>query len=172
MKETFLLLADYNAKTNREMLEVLDKVPAGKLTEKNGLFFESIAGTLNHLLQADVLWLERFAANVPELADVASKLPAVKPKDPKGPAFADLPAFSKTRAAADEAIGEAMRLFPEGRYGSTLVYRNIKGEEQKKIAWQAVLHFFNHQTHHRGQVAAALDQIGVQNDFSNLIWKF
>jgi len=154
------------------MLEVLDKLPAGKLTEKNGLFFESIAGTLNHLLQADVLWLERFAANFPELGGVASKLPAVKPKDPKAISFADLPAFRKARAAVDEAIEEAMKLFPEGKYGSTLVYRNIRGEEQKKIAWQAVLHFFNHQTHHRGQVAAALDQFGVENDFSNLIWKF
>jgi uncharacterized damage-inducible protein DinB len=28
---------------------------------------------------------------------------------------------------------------------------------------------FNHETHHRGQLAQVLDDRGVQNDFSNLI---
>lgn len=32
------------------------------------------------------------------------------------------------------------------------------------------MHFFNHQTHHRGQIAAVLDAAGIENDYSNLIW--
>ncbi len=33
------------------------------------------------------------------------------------------------------------------------------------------LHLFNHQTHHRGQISVLLDQLGVENDYSNLISK-
>jgi uncharacterized damage-inducible protein DinB len=53
-----------------------------------------------------------------------------------------------------------------------LRYQDIRGKQQEKPAWRALLHFFNHQTHHRGQVSVLLDQMSVTNDFSNLIWKF
>mgnify|MGYP006287278417 FL=1 len=50
------------------------------------------------------------------------------------------------------------------------VYQNSKGREFRQPLWQILLHMFNHQTHHRGQVAQALDELGIQNDVSNLIW--
>ena len=171
MKEVFTLLADYNAKTNQEMFAVLEQVPAAKLAEKNGLFFDSIAGTLNHLLQADVAWIGRFAASFPGLEDIVAKLPDLKGKDPKTAIYPDLASFKKVRLVVDEAMKALAKKFPEDKYGAVLNYKNMKGEAQSKTVWHALLHFFNHGTHHRGQIAAALDQLQVQNDFSNLISK-
>jgi len=48
-------------------------------------------------------------------------------------------------------------------------YRNSRGQRKRYIFWQALMHVFNHQTHHRGQVAEILDELGVSNDYSNII---
>lgn len=36
--------------------------------------------------------------------------------------------------------------------------------------WLAVTHFFNHQTHHRGQLTTLLSQCGVDPGITDLIW--
>ena len=36
--------------------------------------------------------------------------------------------------------------------------------------WFAVTHFFNHQTHHRGQLTTLLFQLGVDPGVTDLIW--
>jgi uncharacterized damage-inducible protein DinB len=41
--------------------------------------------------------------------------------------------------------------------------------QREHPAWQALTHFFNHQTHHRGQVTALLAQAGVDPGVTDLI---
>ena len=38
----------------------------------------------------------------------------------------------------------------------TMRYSNSKGVKREHPMWQALTHFFNHQTHHRGQVHGLL----------------
>jgi uncharacterized damage-inducible protein DinB len=172
MRELFDLLASYNEKTNREMLGILAAQPAELLSRPAGVYHSSVLGVLNHLLQADVLWLRRFANQLPELSFVPPELPAFKLQGLKDVVWGSLPVFQPVREKADELLGRALRAIPPARYPEVLEYRNIKGEAQRKVIWRTLLHVFNHQTHHRGQVAALLDQFGVQNDYSNLIWMF
>jgi uncharacterized damage-inducible protein DinB len=172
MKELFELLADYNDKTNRELLGILAAQPPELSSRPAGAYHGSILGVLNHILQADVLWLRRFAQGLPELGFLPAELPAFKLQGLKDVTWASLPVFQPVRQKTDELLGRAVRAIPPSRYPEILEYRNIKGEAQSKVIWRTLLHVFNHQTHHRGQVAALLDQFGVQNDYSNLIWKF
>jgi len=172
MQELFDLLASYNEKTNREMLGILGAQAPELLSRPAGAYHGSILGVLNHLLQADVLWLRRFAHQFPELSFVPPELPAYKATGPKDVVWGSLPAFQPVREKTDGLLGRAVRALPPSRYPEILEYRNIKGEAQRKVVWRTLLHVFNHQTHHRGQVAALLDQFGVQNDYSNLIWMF
>jgi uncharacterized damage-inducible protein DinB len=172
MQELFELLADYNEQTNREMLSILASQPPELLSRPGGAYHGSVLGILNHLLQADVLWLRRFALALPELGFLAPELPAFQLKGLKDIVWDGLPAFQPEREKVDGLLKRVVRELPPARYPEILEYRNIKGEAQRKILWRILLHVFNHQTHHRGQVAALLDRFGVENDYSNLSWKF
>jgi uncharacterized damage-inducible protein DinB len=48
-------------------------------------------------------------------------------------------------------------------------YSNTKGVQREHPMWQALTHFFNHQTHHRGQVTTLLMQAGVDVGVTDLI---
>lgn len=65
-------------------------------------------------------------------------------------------------------VGEA----GEELYAQPLRYRNTAGEAHAKQFAPALRHFFNHQTHHRGQVTTLFSQLGVDvgvTDLSALI---
>jgi uncharacterized damage-inducible protein DinB len=51
----------------------------------------------------------------------------------------------------------------------TMRYSNTKGVARAHPTWQALSHFFNHQTHHRGQATALLTQAGVDVGVTDLI---
>jgi uncharacterized damage-inducible protein DinB len=172
MQELFELLAEYNEKTNREMLAILGGVSPELPGKPAGAYHGSILGVLNHLLQADVLWLRRFAHQLPELGPVAKELPEFKLRSLKDLVWDSLAVFQPVREKVDGLLRRAVQAIPPASYPQILEYRNIKGEPQRKVIWRTLLHLFNHQTHHRGQVAALLDQFGIQNDYSNLIWMF
>ena len=48
-------------------------------------------------------------------------------------------------------------------------YSNSRGDQRAHPAWQAMTHFFNHQTHHRGQATTLLTQAGVDIGVTDLI---
>ena len=50
----------------------------------------------------------------------------------------------------------------DGFMTRSLRYKNSLGKDCENSAPQAVLHFFNHQTHHRGQVHVMLSQTDVR----------
>lgn len=176
MQEIFRLLADYNARTNAELVAFLaEKLPEEQAARDLGVYYRSILGTLNHVLVSDTLWLRRFAARFPALApilDALPVLPELTPQTLKDSPWPTLALYRPVRAAVDEAIREAFRLLTPETYPAALTYRNIRGQELRKTAWHAFLHMFNHQTHHRGQVAALLDQLAVDNDLMTLIAKY
>ena len=55
----------------------------------------------------------------------------------------------------------------EGRLRYTSI---VKPGPQEYDFWVCVTHFFNHQTHHRGQVTALLSQSGKDYGVTDLIW--
>ena len=57
----------------------------------------------------------------------------------------------------------------ESKLSSVLKYKNYKGEEIEKEVWKTLLHWFNHQTHHRGQISVLLDLIGIDHDYSSVV---
>lgn len=173
MQELFLLLADYNSRTNQELFGILEAAPAPAelVSRKCGLWHDSILAVLNHVVVADAIWLRRFA-QFPEVAFVPPALPSFEVQTLKDVVWDSLPSLRPVREAVDELLRRVAQELPPDRYAHTLEYRNIRGRAQSKITWRALLHVFNHQTHHRGQIAAILDQSGVENDYSNLIWKY
>jgi uncharacterized damage-inducible protein DinB len=55
------------------------------------------------------------------------------------------------------------------RLAALLAYRNSRGDAFEHPLWWAVTHFFNHQTHHRGQLTTLLSQQGLDPGVTDLI---
>lgn len=140
----FRRFARYNEWANRRLYAACDSLPADAYFAERPSFFGSIHRTLNHLLAADRIWMGRFLGVDHGVAALDQEL------------CPDLPALKSARAAEDariRAYAEALR--PEMLDGN-LDYRNMAGEQRQTPLRWALAHFFNHQTHHRGQVHCLL----------------
>lgn len=163
------LMADYNQWMNNKLYAAARTLPAEALAAERQAFFGSIIGTLNHLVVADTIWLQRFAAhpaNHPALEAIV-RLPA--PTALNTLLFADIEALSKQRQLLDETIKQWAAQLSEDDLLAVLHYRNMKGIAAAKRFSSLVTHFFNHQTHHRGQVSTLLFQAGVDIGVTDLL---
>ena len=73
------------------------------------------------------------------------------------------------RKQADEAILQFIEELDANKMNSVFKYKNFKGEDMENILWKILLQWFNHQTHHRGQISVLLDMIDVKNDYSSMM---
>jgi uncharacterized damage-inducible protein DinB len=133
-------------------------------------FFGSVHGTLNHLLLTDRAWLGRFTRD-PALAtslDAAGQpIPYTGRLDQE--LYADFALLRRERARTDAAITTWVASLDAARLTAPLSYRTSKGEPHEHPLWWAVSHFFNHQTHHRGQVTTLLTQLGRDPGVTDLV---
>jgi uncharacterized damage-inducible protein DinB len=158
----FALLADYNRWMNLKLYAASAALDAEALARDRGAFFGSILGTLNHLVVADTIWLKRFASHPAHARalDAVADLPSPVTLDAVPfPAFA---ALRTHREWLDALIVDWTRTAPEGGWNQVLSYGNTRGVPFRKRMDLLLLHFFNHQTHHRGQVTTLLSQAGVE----------
>jgi len=117
-----------------------------------GAFFKSLHGTLNHILVGDRLWMKRFtgAGEVPVSLDETL--------------YDDFDALRKARLSEDTRINRYTATLSDNDLAGTLRYRTLVNPMTVEQALAPALdHFFNHQTHHRGQAHALLSSI-VGND--------
>jgi uncharacterized damage-inducible protein DinB len=169
----YRFLAQYNRWFNLRLYAACDGLSDAARQQDSGAFFGSIHRTLNHLIVADQIWLRRFvdcgtARGIawPVLTD-AIRMPAHHPLGQ--PLHADWPALCAHREVLDTAIEAWLADAPVDMAGWTMAYANTQGTPRQHPLWQALTHFFNHQTHHRGQVTTLLSQQGVDVGVTDLI---
>jgi uncharacterized damage-inducible protein DinB len=153
-------MAVYNRWQNRSLYREADALTDAERKEPRGAFFGSIHGTLSHLLFGDQIWMHRFAGTpAPKVKSIAESVSAI-------PDWADL---KQQRGAFDEVIIDwAERLDPDWLAGDLTWYSGALGREATKPRALLVIHFFNHQTHHRGQVHCLLTQFKRKPDDTDL----
>ncbi|MCP5087667.1 MAG: damage-inducible protein DinB [Rhodobacteraceae bacterium] len=153
-------MARYNAWQNGWMVEAADGLGAAERDLDRGAFFSSITGTLSHLMWGDLIWMSRFdGGEAPET-----------PIDASGTAraFQVWPKYRNLRAATDHRIEVWTNgLTPEDCTGD-FRWRSSLGKEFVHPTAQLFTQFFNHQTHHRGQVHAMLTAAGVETEVTDL----
>ena len=168
--DQYQALARYNAWMNEKLYATAGALSDAERRRNVGAFFRSIHGTLNHLLLTDRAWLWRFTgdARVAQSCDAAGKpIPMTGRLDQE--LYADFDELRRERARTDADITAfADALAPE-RLAEEIAYRTTAGVEQRHVLWWAVTHFFNHQTHHRGQVTTMLMQAGHDPGVTDLI---
>ena len=76
--------------------------------------------------------------------------------------YSDFETLHRERVATDAMIEESTEKIGTEWLTSTMRYHSMSdGGDWDVPLWVAVTHFFNHQTHHRGQVTALLKQFGL-----------
>jgi uncharacterized damage-inducible protein DinB len=143
------MMARYNRIANERLLEKCGLLQDADYRSVHRVSFGSIHGLLNHVLLGDRIWMARFEG----AGLVTPALDTVL--------FEDFGALRTARAAEDERIEAFFAGVDEGFFERSIRYVNNKGLEYVEAASVAVCHFFNHQTHHRGQIHALLTQSGV-----------
>jgi len=144
------LLARYNRIANERLYEKCAELSDSEYRAQRSGSFGSIHALLNHILLGDRIWMSRFngeGQTTPWLATILYDQ------------FAEL---RSVRSREDAAIEEFFSAADDGFLSRTLSYTNSKGVHYTDPMLNAVLHMFNHQTHHRGQVHVMLSQTGVQ----------
>ncbi|HEY7243089.1 MAG TPA: DinB family protein [Xanthobacteraceae bacterium] len=144
-------MAAYNAEMNRRIYAAAWRLPEAARRLERGAFWGSIHGTLCHLLWGDQVWMSRF--------DDWPK-PAVAIKESRA-LIADFEELSRARSDADRGISTWAERMREDWLGQEQVwFSQSANKELRQPRSLLVTHFFNHQTHHRGQVHAMITACG------------
>ncbi|KQW93883.1 diguanylate cyclase [Massilia sp. Root418] len=173
----FQLLSDYNSWMNQKLYQAAAALPAGEAARERGAYFGSLLGTLNHLLVADTIWLKRFAADggtTPALSPAAFAALAplralAMPSSLDMPLFAALAPMAEHRAWLDGVIAAWTAALADADLDAVLHFTRMNGERNTKPVDGVLTHFFNHQTHHRGQATTLLSQAGVDVGVTDLL---
>ena len=72
----------------------------------------------------------------------------------------DLAELSERRALLDDAICRMAQAITDEELDRPVKYHNMKGQPFSKQLFSLLMHLFNHQTHHRGQVTTLLSKWG------------
>lgn len=153
------LMAAYSTEMNLRVYAAASTLTDAQRQQDRGAFFGSIHGTLSHLMWGDATWMSRFAG-WPAPACGIKDSPSLHP---------DWAAMHTARRDLDARIEAwAAALDPawlEGRLGW---FSGALGREVTRPRWVLLVHFCNHQTHHRGQVHALLTGLGVATGDTDL----
>jgi uncharacterized damage-inducible protein DinB len=153
------MMAAYNAEMNRRLYAAAGRLPDAERRRDRGAFWHSIHGTLNHLLWGDRLWMSRFA-DWPRPAQSLAESDRIED---------DFAALAIGRAETDGGIcAWAASLDPAWLAGNQTWFSGAAGHLKTQPRGLLVTHFFNHQTHHRGQVHAMLTAAGERTGDTDL----
>ena len=168
LRDYAMLMAHYNSWMNERLYAAAASLPADEAAADKGAFFGSLVGTLNHIVVADTIWLKRFAAHQPACTalDPVRALPT--PATLRAQWASDLAALRPHRAMLDGVISAWAAQLADADADLVLHYTNSVGPNSKRLG-AVVLHFFNHQTHHRGQATTLLSQAGVDPGVTDLL---
>jgi uncharacterized damage-inducible protein DinB len=156
----FCSLARYNTWMNRKVYACAAELDDDERKRNMGAFFKSIEGTLNHLLIADRIWMARFTGDEGSFSSrdrFGRRIAFEGLSQIVYPVFVDL---RQNRELLDRQIEFWSRNLTLDELSACFTYFNTTGKRFRHPLWQAVMHFFNHQTHHRGQVTTLLSQQG------------
>ena len=145
MKAYFATLARYNLWATRTLYEHVDALPEAEYRRDCGLFFRSVHGTLNHLLVGEHrLWFVRFAQGVSPKLRLDEEVET------------DRARLRQALLDGAQRWGPWIESLDAAQLEGVLHYSSMNGTAQVLPFAATLGHVFNHGTHHRGQITAAL----------------
>lgn len=165
----FTLLAQYNASMNQQLYAAAARLSPQTLAQDRGAFFGSLLGTMNHIVVGDTIWLQRFAHHPAKHPALQAVLALPAPSTLTDMISDDLALLAARRSTLDAIISDWVSQLADADLEQVLHYRTTKGVAHQKRFGSVIMHFFNHQTHHRGQCSTLLSQAGVDIGVTDLL---
>jgi uncharacterized damage-inducible protein DinB len=162
-------MAEYNHWMNKKIFDACESLTPENITEDRGAFFGSILGTLNHLVIGDTLWLQRFSGTFLSYRELDPVAALPQPTALNAIVCTQLSELKIQRDLLDHIFVSFAEAVNEDDLLSPVTYTNIKGETFTRLFFSLLLHVFNHQTHHRGQVTTLLSQFGADIGVTDLV---
>jgi len=150
-------MAEYNSKMNTRLYELCASLTEAERKTDIKLYFGSIHRTLEHLLYGDMAWLLRFMDKESEMPNIDQEI------------YLQFEELALARLEWDHKLITWSDSVSEKWLEKDFSYTsNIDKKLRTKKAWLLVTHMFNHQTHHRGQLSTALNQLGLDFGVTDL----
>jgi uncharacterized damage-inducible protein DinB len=152
-------LARYNRWQNESLYAAAATLTDAQRRQDRGAYFQSIHATLNHVWFGDSIWMSRFEG-------------AARPEGvfPGADHFGEWEDLGSAREILDKRIVVWADGVDAAALSGDLVW--VSGLRKTQVSnprWLAIAHFFNHQTHHRGQVHAMLTAAGARPEATDLV---
>jgi uncharacterized damage-inducible protein DinB len=152
-------MAAYNAEMNRRIYAAADRLGDAERRSDRGAFWGSIHGTLSHLMWGDRMWMSRFDGWERPSCAIAESGRMIEGFEP----------LKRARSETDAGIVRwASGLDEQWLDGELSWYSGALQRDFTANRGLLVAHFFNHQTHHRGQVHALLTAAGERTGDTDL----
>ena len=145
------IMARYNSEMNRRVYAAAANLTDEQRREDIGLFWTSLHGTLCHLLWGDRQWMSRLDGWPPNTI-----------ANPQSPTLIhDFAELRSARVIADQKLEEFANRINDAWLDEDLTwYSGAAKRTMSREKRGLMVHFFNHQTHHRGQAHAGLTRFG------------
>lgn len=150
--QQYRVMAAYNQRMNQQFYTACAELGDAQRKQDRSVFFNSIHGTLNHLLLVDRLWLGGFTDKPAAFGSLDEELYA---------------GFDELRAERQLTDADILA------WVETLTIDKLQAPFNERLGfpfWLTVTHFFNHQAHHRGQLSALLGQCGLDYGVTDMPW--
>ena len=167
----FKTLARYNTWMNHAVYDTCASLSDGERKRDLHAFFGSIHRTLNHLLLTDRVQLGRFiGAQRTRSFDASGREIQIRSLDQEL-----YPDFATLRGEREETDAMIEAWTASNEITAEFLARDMEYDAMSAPGcfsvpmWIAVTHFFNHQTHHRGQITTLLSQLGRDPGVTDLM---
>jgi uncharacterized damage-inducible protein DinB len=149
MKKLLLQYAAYNVWANQRMVECISNLADDQINREVNSSYKSIYATLLHMWDAEAIWWQR--VKLQEQIDVPSQ-------HFKGSVLE----LGNNLLKQSKQWKEWTDLATEAAIEHEFIYRNSKKEQFKQPIAEALMHLFNHQSYHRGQLITMFRQVGLE----------
>jgi uncharacterized damage-inducible protein DinB len=152
-------MARYNRWQNVTLYALTDQISDSERKRDRGMFFESIHHTLDHILMVDT----RLAGMV------ETGSPAVEPFKPRKLVHAEYAALAAARRSMDEHLIDMADGHDDAWFEKSCEFASpLTGQPRQLPRHFYLVQLFNHATHHRSQVTAVLQTLGLDYGSTDL----
>ena len=148
MKKILVPYAAYNVWANQRLADSITNLSDEQINREINSSFKSVYSTLLHLWDVESVWWQRV-----KLQEVV-EWPGVK-------FSGSVLELSASLIKQSRQWKDWIELATETVLEHEFIYKNSKKEQFKQPVYEALVHLFNHQTFHRGQLITMLRQVGA-----------
>lgn len=148
MKQLLQQYAAYNLWANKRIVETAGQLSEEQINKEIVSSFPSIYKTVLHLMEVENIWWQR--------------LQLVEQTTPPGWFKGNFTELSKKLVELSQQWERWVQNANDANINHVFAWYNFKKEYNKEPVYKMLMHLFNHQTMHRGQVIMMLRQLGVE----------